>query len=180
MKYSKVIALSSISAAFAVILLTLGAFIEVIDIACVMIAGIAMMLPLSKKYYWGAILSFIASALLALITSGGRFTVIVPYAMFFGLYPIINALQVKFKFNKIIALILKDVWFLGSMIVYFWVITAFSGYDIFADFAFLPEGVRQYIIPILLVLGAVFFIFYDKVMMKLQFVVDYYVKKIKM
>lgn len=179
MKGSKIIALSAVSAALAVGLLALGAFIEVIDISCVMFAGMAMMLPLSKKSYLGAFLAYLASAILSLILTGGRFTVIVPFAMFFGLYPIVNALQVKFNINKVIGVVVKDVWFLLSMFVYFKVLTAVSGYDIFQDFSFVPENLHKYLVPALFVLGAGFFIFYDFVMMKFQRVVDYVVERIK-
>ncbi len=179
MKYSKVIALSAVSAAFSVVLLALGSFIEIIDIACVMFAGIAIMLPLSKKYYLGAFLSYLAATLLGLLISGGRFTVIVPFAIFFGLYPIANALQFKYRINYILSLIVKDVWFLGSMVVYYLVLVEFTGYDIFKDFSVVPENLKNYLIPGLLVFGAVFFVFYDFVMIRMQMVVNYLSKKLK-
>ena len=179
MKNSRIIALSAVSAAFAVALLALGAFIEVIDISCVMFAGMAMMLPLSKKSYLGAFLAYLAAALLSLILTGGRFAVIVPFAMFFGLHPIVNALQVKFKINKILSVIVKDVWFLLSMFVYFLVLTAVTGYNIFEDFSFIPENLHKFLIPGLFVLGAGFFVLYDLVMMRFQRVVDDVVERIK-
>lgn len=179
MKYSKLIALSAVSAAIAVVLLALGAFIEVLDISCIMIAGMATMLPLAKKSYLGAFLTYLASALLALILTGARFTVIVPYVVFFGVYPIVNALQVKYKFNRIVVLVFKDVWFLGAMFVYYKLLVALSGYDLLADFSMIPENFRAYLIPALFVFGAIFFVFYDYVMIKFQRVVDYVVGKLK-
>ena len=180
MKYSKIIALSAISAAITVVLLALGSFIEAIDIACVMIAGLAMMLPLSKKMYLGAFLSYVASALLILIISPGKWNVIVPYAVFFGLYPIGNAVQVRFKINRIIALIVKDAWFLLAMFLYYKMLVFVTGYDLLTDFAFIPDEYSKYIAPGLFAIGAVFFIFYDYVMMRMQRVVDYLVEKIKL
>lgn len=179
MKQSKLIALSAISAAFAVVLLALGAFIEVIDISCVMLAGLAIMLPLAKKSYIGAFLSYAASALLALILTSARFTVIVPYAMFFGLHPIANALQEKYKINRIVAVIVKDVWFLLSMFVYYKLLVALSGYDLFADFAMIPDSFKPFLAPALFVFGGIFFVFYDMVMVRMQRLVDYVVYKLK-
>lgn len=179
MKRSKLIALSAVSTAFAVVLLALGSFIEIIDIACVMFAGIAIMLPLSKESILGAFLTFLASTLLALILTGARFTVIVPYAMFFGLYPIANAVQFKYRINKIVALIVKDVWFLLSMFVYYKLITTLSGYDIFEDFSFIPEKFMDYLVPGLFVFGALFFVLYDNVMIRMQKVVNYLVYRMK-
>lgn len=180
MKTSRVIALSAIAAAFSVIFLVLGAFIEILDISCVMLAGIAIMLPLSKKYYLGAFLSYLAAALIGVLFTAARWTVLVPFAMFFGLHPIINALQVKFRFNKFLALAIKDVWFLLSMLVYYFLLVAVTGYDLFADFSFVPPSLKQFIIPALFIIGAIFFVFYDMVMMKLQLLVDYLAAKIKL
>lgn len=180
MKNSKAIALCAISAAFSVVFLALGAFIEVIDIACVMFAGIALMLPLSKKLHLGAFLSYIASFLLGLLFTGARFTVLIPFAVFFGLYPIVNSLQIKYKVNKILALIIKDVWFLLAMFVYYKVLVAFANYDIINDFAIVPDKFKGFIAPALFILGAVFFVFYDSVMFKVQISVNYLVEKLKL
>ena len=50
MKYSKVIALSAVSCALAIILLVTGAYIEVLDLSCLFMASMALMLPLAKGY----------------------------------------------------------------------------------------------------------------------------------
>ena len=179
MKYSKIIALSAVSAVFAVVLLALGSFIEVIDIACVMFAGIAIMLPLSRQYFWGAFLSFVASALLGFIVGGARLTVIVPYAMFFGLYPIANALQVKYKVNRLLALVVKDVWFLAAMYIYYRLLVVVTGYDLFSDFSFIPENLKKFLVPALFIFGAGIFVLYDAVMLRMQRVVNYFADKLK-
>lgn len=178
--YSKTIALSAISAALAVIFLLLGAFVEILDISCIMIAGIAIMLPLSKKYYLGAFLAFVASALIGIFVTGARFTVIVPYAMFFGLHPIVNSLQRKFRINKFLALAVKDVWFLATMFVYYLLLKNLTGYDLFADFSFIPENLQRFLIPALFISGAVFFVLYDSVMLRLQYAVDALIKRLKL
>ncbi len=180
MKNSKIIALSAVSAAFAVVLLALGSFIEIIDIACVMFAGVAIMIPLSKDSIWGALLAYLTSAVLGFILGGARFTVIVPYVAFFGIYPIANALQIKYKINRFLALVIKDVWFLGAMFLYYKMLVIFSGYDLFADFSMIPENFRNFIVPALIVFGAIFFVLYDSVMLKMQLAVNYIVNKLKL
>ncbi|MBO7378033.1 MAG: hypothetical protein J6U35_04070 [Clostridia bacterium] len=179
MKLSKMIALSAIATAFAVILLTLGSYVELIDIVCVMYAGVAIMLPLAKQSYPGAALTFIASAALGLLLGGMRFTVIVPFAVFFGLYPIANALQIRFRINKYLALAIKDVWFLGTMVLYYKLMAWLYGYDLFEDFPFMTEALKRYVIPAMFVVGALFFILYDFIMMKMQLVVNKLVEKLK-
>ncbi len=176
------IALSAVAAAFAVILLTLGSFIEVLDISCVMLAGIAIMIPLSKKDILGGFLSYLAAGILAMVVTGFRFAVIVPYAVFFGLYPIANSLIDKYlpkkKLLNVLAVIIKDAWFLLAMFIYYKVLVAFTGYDLFADFSFVPEEYRQYIVPALFLFGAVFFVLYDYVMKKMQRVIEIIVTRV--
>ena len=176
---SRIVALSAVSAALAVVMLALGSYIEVVDIACVMIAGIAMMIPLSKESFAGALTAFAASAVLGAVIGGARLSVILPYAVFFGLYPIANAFQEKKKINRYIALIIKDIWFLASMFLYYRMLVLFSGYDLFSDFSFLPETLRAYLVPGLFVFGALFFIPFDMVMMRMQKVINYVIERIK-
>ena len=73
----------------------------------------------------------------------------------------------------------KNIWFLLSMVVYYKLITVLSGYDLFEDFSMIPDNYHKYLIPALFVFGAVFFMFYDHVMMRFQRVIDYLVEKIK-
>ena len=173
------VALSAIATAFAVILLTLGSYVEFIDIVCVMYAGVAIMLPLAKQSYWGAALTLIASAVLGLILGGMRLTVIVPFVAFFGLYPIANALQVRFKINKYLALAVKDVWFLGAMVLYYKLMAWLYGYDFLEDFPMITESMKVYVIPAFIVIGALFFVVYDIIMMRMQLVVNKLVEKLK-
>ncbi|MBP5308778.1 MAG: hypothetical protein J6Z34_06555, partial [Clostridia bacterium] len=117
--------------------------------------------------------------LLGFIIGGAKVTVIVPYAVFFGIYPIANAFQIKFRINRILALIIKDVWFLGAMFLYYKLLVWFTGYDLFADFSFIPENIKKFLVPGLFVFGAAIFVAYDFVMIRLQAAVKYFVEKLK-
>ncbi len=180
MKYSKVIALSAVSAALAVIFIAVGAFVEIIDIVMVMAAGVAIMLPLAKKYYLGGFLAYLASAAIGAFTAIANPVAVIIYAAFFGLYPVVNALQIKYRLNKIVCALVKDVWFLLVMFLYYEMLVWWTGYDIFKDFAFIPQSLHAYLIPGLFIIGAVFFLFYDSVMLRVQFAVNRLVEKLKL
>ena len=106
------IALSAISCAVAVIFLLLGFWSDVLLATGYLLGVIALMVPLSKQFFRGAALAYIATCILAVILgAAAKFWDLVPFIMFFGLHPLINALQIRFKVNRWIALAVKAVWF---------------------------------------------------------------------
>ena len=94
---SRVIALSAISAAFVALFLTLGAYVEFIDIITVIIASVFIVLPLYEKSYLGSVLAYFAGGVIAFLFSGANiFTLVFPaYFLYFGLIPIFNHLVKK-------------------------------------------------------------------------------------
>lgn len=159
MKNSRVIALSAVSAAFVVLLLIAGAYFEILDLSCLFFASLALMLPLAKESRSGAFLAYIAGVILGFIFTGMRLQIMIPYALFFGLHPIVNDIIEKKRVNKVLAVSLKTVWFVGvAFIVYYF--TSF--------FVVENEVIKKYIIPIIIVGGSLFFIVYDYLMIRMQ------------
>lgn len=168
---SKGIALSAVSTALAVVLLIFGAYFETFDLSCLFLASLCMMLPLYKKYYLGAFLSYVAASLLSLLLSAGRFQVIIPFAMFFGLHAIANEFQIKFKINKILALIIKDVWFLGTLaVMYFFTKMFVADNDVF----------EKYMPYIIFIGGALFFPLYDFLIFRFKRMLDVLLTRLKL
>ena len=77
--------------------------------------------------------------------------------MFFGLHPLINELQLKTKINRWVACFVKALWFDGTMYVIWRFVFAVTTGITFLD---------QYILPIILIGGTAFFVFYDYAMYK--------------
>lgn len=148
------IALSALSCALATIFLTLGVVSEVLLFTGYMLGGIALMLPLAKQSYLGYVLAYVSACLLSCIFATFRFWDILPFLMFFGLHPLMNELQVKFKINRYIALAVKALWFDLTMFLIWKVV--------FAITTSIPT-IDTYILPIILVLGTIAFIAYDYV-----------------
>lgn len=168
---SKAIALSALSAALAVILLVAGAYFETLDLSCLFLASLCMMLPLYKGYYLGSFLSYAASSLLALLLTAGRFQIIIPFVTFFGLHALVNELQIKFKINKVLALVIKEVWFLGALLI---------AYFLTQLFVFDNELLKKYGLYILLGGGALFFPIYDYIIFKFKRSLDILLKRLKL
>ncbi len=151
------IALSGLSCAFATVSLVVGVYSEFLLFTGYLLGCIALMLPLAKQSYWGYFLSYVATCILAFIFGASRFLDILPFVMFFGLHPLVNELQLKIKINRWVACFIKAVWFDVSMyVIWRFVFVITTGY-VFLD---------EYILPIILVAGTAFFVFYDYAMYK--------------
>ena len=180
-KYSRsfMIALSAISCAFAAIFLSLGVLSNVLVATGYIIAEVALMAPLSKRFYLGDFLAYLGTVLLAVLLGAlGQFWSLVPFVMFFGLHPMFNAFQLRFKLTRWIALVFKMIWFdatlyVAYLVVFNGVLGAGSDYSAFFDF------VNKYIWLFIAVLGSLFLWFYDYVMFKTQVWVNRLVGKIK-
>ncbi|MBQ8426349.1 MAG: hypothetical protein IJX16_01145, partial [Clostridia bacterium] len=109
---SKVIALSAISSAIIAVLLTLGAYIELLDLFALVIASIFVILPLYYKSYLGSLLCYLSGGVLAFLCSGFNILSIVfpAYFCFVGLYPIIKCKMMDKSSNRILGLIIGAIW----------------------------------------------------------------------
>lgn len=129
-----------------------------------------LMLPLYQGSFLGAFLAYLAAGLMALLFSGGNIFSILPYFFFFGLHPIVNALQIRFKVNRFLAFAVKAIWFDASVYIMYRVLNVFT-----VEIAFIAEN----IIWIIAIGGTVLFVAYDYLMMRMQYVVNYYIKRFK-
>lgn len=176
---SFIIALSAISCAVASGALALGIISPILTGAGYFVGIIALMVPLSKKFYLGGFLAYVGTCILAVVLGAAvKFWDLVPFVMFFGLHPLANALQQKFKINKIIALIVKALWFDATLIAGYYLV--FGGFIVGA---FLPENIsvfiNKYILVFIFTLGTLVFAVYDHLIIRCQALVDALVYRIK-
>ena len=155
----------------ATLFLTLGIYVSFLTATAYLFASIALMLPLAKEFRAGGFLAYVATVLLSLLIGGGFAQIwrLFPFIVFFGLHPLVNSFQKKWKINKWIALAVKIVWFDVSM----WLFWEFS------QLIAVPyEWIDRYIVLIIATLGSAFLVFYDWVMTRCQKLIDFYVSKI--
>ena len=163
------IALSALSCAVATILLTVGVYSELLLFTGYLFSSIALMLPLAKQSYRGYALAYVATCLLSFLLNPARFFDLLPFAMFFGLHPLVNELQLKTKINRWVACAVKALWFDFTMYVV-WKVLFFSTTTI--------PLIDEYFLPILLIVGSAFFVFEDYVMYRWRAIVNVTVKRI--
>ena len=180
-KYSRSfeIALSAISCAVAVIFLLLGFWSDVLLASGYLFGMVALMVPLSKGFLRGGALAYVGTVILALVMgAAAKFWDLVPFIMFFGLHPLVNALQLRFNINRWIALAVKTVWFDFTLWVAY--ILIFGGVlgGAAADNSFY-QFVNRYIYLIIFVGGTLIFFPYDYLIFKVQITVNKLVYRIK-
>ena len=162
------IALSALACAIATVFLTVGVYSEVLLFTGYLLSCVALMLPLAKQSFRGYALAYIATCILAFIFNASRFWDLLPFIMFFGLHPLVNELQLRIKINRFVACAIKALWFDLTM----YLIWRF----VFAMTTTIPL-IDTYILPIILVAGSAFFVFYDYVMYKWRASVNILVQK---
>lgn len=174
MSKSKTIALCAVSTAFALVFLIIGAYIPDFDLSCIFMASLCMMLPLTKQSLKGAFLTYSATVLLSFLLTGIRLQVIIPFTIFFGLHPIVNYIiftKIKRKFGKLLSFFIKALWFIGTLYVTYYFTQMFIGIN---------EKIERYIEIIIPIVGFLFFIVYDYIMIRFQITANYLIHRLKL
>ena len=165
------IALSGVATAIASLFLCLGVLSPYLLMTGYLLGSFAMMLPLSKRFVQGSVLAYLASSLLAFLLGGvAYFWRLLPFIAFFGLHPLANHLQLKFKINRWLAYLIKALWFDGTLVlIWFFVCGGTSPVEL----------ISRAIGWIIAIGGTLFFYAYDYLIFSCQISVNRIVEKIK-
>lgn len=116
------VALAGISAAVALLMVWLGVVVRFSTIAFFIAASVALMVPLSQKYYMSSVLAYVVSAGLSFAVAGDVFSVM-GYVVYFGPMAIISGIMLN-QSDKIIRgvqLIVKIVYINGALALLYFV-----------------------------------------------------------
>ncbi|MDE6373528.1 MAG: hypothetical protein K2L72_03425 [Clostridia bacterium] len=176
------IALSGISCAIAVIFLSLGILSGWLLATGYFVGVIALMLPLSKRFYTGGFLAYAGTCILTVIMGvAAKFWDIVPFIMFFGVHPLVNALisdKVKTRWIKWAAVAVKALWFDATLIVgYYLVFGGVIGGSLLPQSVY--ETVNEYFFVFVFTLGTLVGVIYDFLVIRCQFGVNALVRRIR-
>ena len=173
------IALAGVSCGIAVLFLALGILSGWLLATGYFIGVLAMMLPLSKDFFKGGFGAYAGTCLLTLIMgAAAKFWDLVPFIMFFGIHPLVNAVIKKKNFDRWLALVIKAVWFDCTLIVgYYLVFGGLLGGSLF------PQGVydviNKYIFLFIFTVGTLIGVIYDFLAQRCQLAVNAVVARIK-
>ena len=116
------VALAGISAAVALLMVWLGVVVKFSTVAFFIAAAVALMVPLSQKYYLSSVLAYVVSAGLSFLVAGDVFSVM-GYVVYFGPMAIISGAMLNHK-DKIkwwVQLIVKIVYINGALALLYFV-----------------------------------------------------------
>lgn len=116
------IALAGISAAVALLMVWLGVVVRFSTIAFFIAASVALMIPLSQKYYVSSILAYLVSAGLSFLVAGDVFSVM-GYVVYFGPMALITGIMLNHsdKLKWWLQLVLKVVYINGALALLYFV-----------------------------------------------------------
>ena len=172
------IALSAFACAVAAGALTLGSYVHVLFETGYLIAIFALMVPLSKDFYWGASLCYLGAALLAFLFCGFAIFELLPFVAFFGLHPIVNRLQLRFVKRKPFHILwegLKAAWFDGALLLIWFTLGDILGFTSATWYPYISS--RLYLFVFLA--GTVAFLIYDVLLYFCQRSVDAIIRRIR-
>ncbi len=173
---SRLITISAVSASLTATVLTVGAYVEFVDLIALMLSTLFVILPLYYNSYVASLLSFLAGGVIALLFSGFNFlSVVFPaYFGFFGIYPIIRHLMYEKNFNK---------W-LGHVIRLVWLVVAFYGVYFYYTLVMmiplenLPAWATDAILYLVGGVAVVFYFVFDRFIRVSKILIDRYLKRI--
>lgn len=114
------IALAGISAAVALLFVWLGVLVRFSTVAFFIAAGIALMVPLTKKYYLSSIFAYIVSSALAFVVAGDIYAV-VGYIAYFGPISLITGIMCNLKVKWFISVPVKILFINGALALLYFV-----------------------------------------------------------
>ena len=173
---SKTLAISAISAALIALILTLGAYIEITDVFCIVISSVFVILPLYYKSYLGSFLAYLVGGVLAFIFSGFNILSIVfpSYIAFFGIFPLVKSIMADKGVNKWITYFVGLIWCVGAGYGIYFYYTGVMGLALNE----LPWWISQNILYFVGAFGVVFYVIYERYVHLARVAMDKFLGKI--
>lgn len=112
-KTAYALALAGISAALALLFVWLGVVVRYVTVAMFAAAGVAVMAPVTKRYYASAVFAYVVSAGLGFLV--GDVTAVAGYALYFGPMALISAVMWEKKVKWYVSYPVKIVFINGAL-----------------------------------------------------------------
>ncbi len=116
------IALAGISAALAIIFVTLGVYVRFTTVAFFIAAELAIMTPLTKRYYFSSIAAFVVSAVASFFIAGADVYAVAGYLIYFGPMAIITGIMYNAKLKWYFAIPIKLIYINGALALLYFVL----------------------------------------------------------
>jgi len=111
------LALAGIAAAVALLFVGLSVIVRFSTIAFYIAAGIAVMVPLTKRYYLAGFFAYGVSAALGFVIAGDIYTV-AGYVVYFGPMALITGIMCNLKVKWFVSLPIKAVYINGALLYF--------------------------------------------------------------
>ncbi|MGI6701738.1 MAG: hypothetical protein ACOX3U_04685 [Christensenellales bacterium] len=145
MSKGRLIALSAISSAFAVIFAVIGGYFNNLTFTFMTLSSVSISIPLIMNSIKSAALSYVAASILIFIIIPSKALL---FIVFFGLFPLVNEVLIKTPF--ILRYIIKLLYFIAAMTLIYFFTKVFSGLKIVEDIGVIKFLALYYIVGLIL------------------------------
>jgi len=121
---------SAFCAALGTVFLSVGFFTQFAAAFWIFLGSLCVLLSLETGKIQYAILTYFVIVVLSLLFNGFNIVFLIPFVCFMGLCPMTYFEFTKFKLPKLLAYVIRQIWFIGSMIASAFFTTVFFGFNI--------------------------------------------------
>ena len=171
-RLSKKVAVCGVICSLGVVVILLGGLFPFLEFTVPAIAGVLLILLITEYGYKWALFSYVIISLLSLIVAAFRMESVLLFIAFFGYYPILKSKLETLK-SRVLQMIFKYICF-NFAVISFYALT----YYIF-KLSFIIEqfkDISKIMLPVLLIMANVTFLFYDIVISRLTYI---YVQRVR-
>lgn len=116
------LALSGIAAALAIIFVTLGVYVRFTTVAFFIAAGLSIMIPLTKKYWFASVAALVVSGVASFFIAGSDIAAVAGYVVYFGPMALITGTMYNLHVKWYVALPVKLVYINGALALLYYVL----------------------------------------------------------
>jgi hypothetical protein len=126
---ARTVAYAAFTSAIASSLLAAGYYLQLMEFFWYFMAALCIMAALTVGGIKTALMAYAVSVMLSLLLCAFNFFFLLPYILFMGPHPIVNAVFKKHRFNAVAGHLIKAVWFCAWV----YVMIRFTALFLFAD-----------------------------------------------
>ena len=115
------LALAGISAALAIIFVTLGVYVRFTTVAFFIAAGLSLMIPLAKKYWFSSVAAFAVAGVASFFIAGSDVYAIAGFIIYFGPMALMSGIFYNLHVKWYIQLPIKLVFINGALALLYFV-----------------------------------------------------------
>ena len=116
------VALAGVSAALAIIFVTLGVYVRFTTVAFFVAAGLSIMIPLTKRYWFSSVAALVVSGVASFFIAGSDITAVGGYVVYFGPMALLAGIMYNLHVKWYVQVPVKLIFVNGALALLYFVL----------------------------------------------------------